>query len=72
MQRARSRTSTPLPDALKEARAALTLKGTSFSAFCAENGYVRQAVAAALTGQRNGKKSQALAAQFLAAVERLG
>ena len=46
-------------------RAELIRRGTSFSAFCKENGWHRQAVAAALTGQRNGNKSRALADDFL-------
>lgn len=61
---------TPSPGALKEVRAKLIVAGTSFSAFCAREGFVRQAVAAALSGKRRGPKSIALAERFLEAVRR--
>lgn len=61
-------TYTPSPQLLKDVRAALVIRGTSFKAFCASQGFVRQAVAAALTGRRNGPKSVALGERFLAKV----
>lgn len=54
---------------LKDIRAALIQRGTSFCKFCEENGFCRVAVAAALKGKRTGPKSQALASAFLAKVE---
>ncbi|THD81541.1 hypothetical protein E7811_16685 [Aliigemmobacter aestuarii] len=53
---------------LKEVRAELILRGTSFNAFCLEHGFVRQAVTFALTGKRSGPRSQDLAKRFLAKV----
>jgi hypothetical protein len=56
---------TPSPQLLKATRAELILRGTSLSAFCKEYGFLRQAVTPALSGQRPGPKSRALAARFL-------
>ena len=62
---------TPSPRLLIEVRAALVGAGTSLNAVCRAEGLHRQAVAAALSGKRNGPKSQALAAEFLNHVRRL-
>jgi hypothetical protein len=59
---------TPSPDLLKEVRAKLVLRGTSFSAFCKAHGFVRQAVTVALSGERSGLRARALAERFLAKV----
>ena len=53
---------------LKDVRATLVQRGTSFSKFCEDHGFIRQAVAAALNGTRNGPKSKALVGAFLAKV----
>lgn len=60
--------STYIPSAqlLKDVRAELVGRGTSFTAFCARHGFTRPAVAAALTGKRKGSKSIAIGARFLA------
>lgn len=59
---------TPSEQLLKEIRAALVLKGTSLSAFCKVQGFHRQAVSMALSGERSGPKSKQLAVDFLIAV----
>lgn len=59
---------TPSDDLLKDVRALLVKRGTSLAAFCNQYGFTRQAVTLAITGQRNGPKSKALMAQFLAKV----
>lgn len=56
---------TPSQELLKEVRAEMIRRGTSFNAFCKEQGWHRQAVAAALTGKRSGQKSKALADEFM-------
>ena len=53
---------------LEDVRATLILRGTSFSAFCTQHGFTRQAVVAALKGTRKGPRSKALACTFLAKV----
>jgi len=59
---------TPSNELLKDVRALLVKRGTSLAAFCKDHGFTRQAVTLALTGQRKGPKSKALAARFLAEV----
>lgn len=63
---------TPSPQLLKEVRAELVRRGTSLSAFCRENGHVRQAVTAALSGARPGPTSRALARKVLDQVRNAG
>ena len=59
---------TPSDDLLKEVRAHLVQRGTSFSAFCSEHGFTRQYVTAALSGSRTGPKARALMVRFLAKI----
>lgn len=60
--------STSIECKLKEVRALLIRRGTTFSAFCKQHGFVRQAVAYGLTGERHGLRAQILAERFLAKV----
>lgn len=59
---------TPSKSLLKEVRALLVRRGTSLNAVCKANGLHRQAVTAALSGDRRGPKSVALGQRFLALV----
>lgn len=59
---------TPSDELLKDVRALLVQRGTSLAAFCSQHGFTRQAVTLVITGQRNGPKSKAMLAQFLAKV----
>lgn len=59
---------TPSDQLLKDVRAHLVGRGTSLSAFCKEHGFLRQAVAQALSGDRSGPKARLLVARFLAVV----
>ncbi|MDR0810040.1 MAG: hypothetical protein LBE86_13095 [Gemmobacter sp.] len=59
---------TPSDELLKATRAHLVQRGTSLAAFCKENGFVRQSVTLALSGRRNGPKTSALLAAFMARV----
>lgn len=56
---------TPSPQLLKDVRAELVARGSSLKAYCERNGFVREAVTAALSGRRAGPKSVALAQRFL-------
>lgn len=56
---------TPSPLFLKEVRAYLVQRGTSLNAVAKANGLHRQAVSAALSGERKGPKSVALAVRFV-------
>jgi gp16 family phage-associated protein len=56
---------------MKEVRATLVLRGTSFTAFCRDHGFVRQAVSFALTGARKGKRAKKLAEEFLSKLQEL-
>ncbi|MBQ2260391.1 MAG: hypothetical protein II336_03380 [Loktanella sp.] len=59
---------TPSEELMKAVRAHFVQRGTSFSAFCADHGYVRQSVALAVSGKRNGAKATALFKEFMATV----
>ena len=61
---------TAISQLLKETRAKLVARGTSLAAFSKKHGFHRQAVTAALSGQRAGPKSVKLGQEFLAQVER--
>lgn len=62
---------TPSSQLLKDIRAQLIAKGTSFNAVCKKHGLHRQAIAAALIGDRRGPKSIADAETFLLIINSL-
>ena len=56
---------TPSEELLKAVRAALLLKGLSFSAYCARRDLIRQNVAAALAGHWTGPKATRVVQEIL-------
>lgn len=59
---------TPSDELLKATRAHFVQRGTSLAAFCKDNGFVRQSVTLALSGQRKGPRARALLIEFMARV----
>jgi len=59
---------TPSPELVKQVRAELVARGTSLAAFCTANGFTRQAVTFALSGERQGERATSLLRAFMAAL----
>jgi hypothetical protein len=55
----------PSKQTMKAVRVCLLQRDLSFSAYCHQNGYTRQNLAAALCGRWTGRKASALVEQVL-------